>query len=203
MHGDIDALLYIFHTHGYPPDTSYLFLGDYVDRGPHGVECMCLLLALRLLYPRAVSLLRGNHESTLTISYGFRNECLAKLGNDTWETFLCVFNRLPYAALLQDRMLCLHGGLSPSLTTLHDLQGLPRPTPIPDSGLVCDLMWSDPEVGLRGWASNISRGCSYTYGEDVVDRFCEKNDLQLLVRAHQIVDDGYEFFGTGRQVVTV
>ena len=150
IHGNLRALLHIFDTHGYPPDTRYLFLGDYVDRGPHGVECMCLLLAYKVLFPDAVHLLRGNHETGISEMYGFYDECVAKLnmyenfttklpcttlgtglartGTNTgtprynkrmWIDFLCVFNRMPYAALLGDVMLCMHGGLSPTSPRLR------------------------------------------------------------------------------------
>lgn len=200
IHGHLDTLLYIFDTFGYPPDKRYLFLGDYVDRGPDGLECMCLLISYKVLFPDTIHLLRGNHESTITHYYGFYDECARKLNKQAHLHFLCLFDTLPYAALISNSVLCMHGGLSPDLRAIADLERLPRPAPIPDQGLVTDLMWSDPESGLTGWA--IGRGGAYTYGENVVERFCRTNSLQLIVRAHQIVDAGYEFFAN-KKLITV
>jgi serine/threonine-protein phosphatase PP1 catalytic subunit len=85
------------------------------------------------------------------------------------------------------------------------LNTIKRPTDIPDMGLLCDILWSDPEINndtIRGeWGEN-SRGVSYTFGESTLDTFLKNNDLDLICRGHQVVEDGYEFFG-GRKLVTV
>ena len=68
-----------------------------------------------------------------------------------------------------------------------------RPVDVPDVGILCDLLWSDPEREIKGWADN-ERGVSYVFGPDVVATFLKKHDMDLIVRAHQVVEDGYEFF---------
>jgi len=113
-----------------------------------------------------------------------------------------VFDCLPFSAIVEEKILCVHAGLSPELQSLEQLRRIPRPTEIPDAGLLCDLLWSDPEItGIRGWGES-DRGVSFTFGEDVVTKFLARTDLDLICRAHQVVEDGYEFFAK-RQLVTV
>ena len=118
-----------------------------------------------------------------------------------WKAFTEMFNVLPVAAVVDDKILCMHGGLSPELTHLDQLRRVRRPCEVADSGLVCDLLWADPEEGLVGWGQN-DRGVSFTFGTDVVERFLEKHDLDLLCRAHQVVEDGYQFFAK-RSLITI
>ena len=118
-----------------------------------------------------------------------------------WQKFCAVFNVLPFAAIISERIFCVHGGISPHLENLDQIRNLRRPTPIPDDGLICDLVWADPEPEITGWAES-DRGVSYIFGADVISAFLEKYDFDLLVRAHQVVEDGYEFCA-GRQCVTI
>ncbi|KAK4367189.1 hypothetical protein RND71_015069 [Anisodus tanguticus] len=106
-----------------------------------------------------------------------------------------------FLALIDEKILCMHGGLSPDLSSLDQIRNLPRPTAIPDTGLLCDLLWSDPGKDVKGWGMN-DRGVSYTFGPDKVSEFLSKHDLDLVCRAHQVVEDGYEFFAE-RQLVTI
>lgn len=108
---------------------------------------------------------------------------------------------MPVAALVEDKILCMHGGLSPDLITPSQINGIIRPTDVPDTGLLCDLLWADPDSSVKGWGES-ERGVSYVFGGDVVTNFLKKNDLDLICRAHQVVEDGYEFFNK-RQLVTV
>lgn len=102
---------------------------------------------------------------------------------------------------MSDKILCMHGGLSPELSRIQDIRNFSRPCDIPESGIICDLLWSDPHKEITGWGSN-DRGVSFTFGRDVVGKFLEKHDLDLICRAHQVVEDGYEFFAD-RQLVTI
>ncbi|KAK9913620.1 hypothetical protein M0R45_037430 [Rubus argutus] len=106
-----------------------------------------------------------------------------------------------HESLIDDKIFCLHGGLSPDLTNFDQIRNLPRPTDIPDIGLLTDLLWSDPDRDVKGWGMN-DRGVSYTVGPDKVTEFLEKHDLDLICRAQQVVEDGYEFFAN-RQLVTI
>eukprot|EP01118_Nematostelium_gracile_P003658 TRINITY_DN14230_c0_g1_i1.p1 TRINITY_DN14230_c0_g1~~TRINITY_DN14230_c0_g1_i1.p1 ORF type:complete len:327 (-),score=69.57 TRINITY_DN14230_c0_g1_i1:28-1008(-) len=202
VHGQYYDLLRLFDYGGLPPNTNYLFLGDYVDRGKQSLETICLLLCFKVKYPDNIFLLRGNHEcANISRVYGFYDECKRRLSVKTWKIFVECFNCLPVAALIEDKIFCMHGGLSPNLKNLQQITSLPRPVDVPEAGLLCDLLWSDPEKNLDGWGDN-DRNISYTFGADVVHNFLQKHDLDLVVRAHQVVEDGYEFFA-GRRLVTI
>ncbi|CAN0854432.1 Serine/threonine-protein phosphatase PP1 [Linum grandiflorum] len=129
------------------------------------------------------------------------DECKRRFNVRLWKTFTDCFNCLPVAGLIDDKILCMHGGLSPDLTSLDEIRNLSRPADVPDAGLLCDLLWSDPGKDVKGWGMN-DRGVSYTFGPDKVSEFLMKNDMDLICRAHQVVEDGYEFFAD-RQLVTI
>eukprot|EP01121_Diplochlamys_sp_Union-15-3_P013367 TRINITY_DN4138_c0_g3_i2.p1 TRINITY_DN4138_c0_g3~~TRINITY_DN4138_c0_g3_i2.p1 ORF type:complete len:293 (-),score=44.44 TRINITY_DN4138_c0_g3_i2:90-923(-) len=202
IHGQYRDLLKIFDYGGYPPDANYLFLGDYVDRGSNGLETICLLLAYKIKFPENFFLLRGNHESaSINRIYGFYEECKRRYSVRLWRMFTDCFNCLPIAAVIDEKIFCMHGGLSPDLKNLELIRRIKRPTDIPDTGLLCDLLWSDPDKDQKGWGPN-DRGVSFTFGPNVVQKFLEDQDLDLICRAHQVVEEGYEFF-CNRQLVTI
>ncbi|KAK9185303.1 hypothetical protein WN943_025659 [Citrus x changshan-huyou] len=202
IHGQYSDLLRLFEYGGLPPKANYLFLGDYVDRGKQSLETICLLLAYKIKYPENFFLLRGNHEcASINRIYGFYDECKRRFNVRLWKTFTDCFNCLPVAALIDEKILCMHGGLSPDLHSLDQIRSLQRPTDVPDTGLLCDLLWSDPSKDIQGWGMN-DRGVSFTFGADKVTDFLQKHDLDLVCRAHQVVEDGYEFFAN-RQLVTI
>ena len=202
IHGQYYDLLLIFEHCGYPGDYNYLFLGDYVDRGKQSLETICLLLCYKIKYPEKVTLLRGNHESSVTNRiYGFYDECKRRYNIRVWKSFTELFNYLPVAAIIDDKILCMHGGLSPELKNIQNIAEISRPTEIPDTGLLCDLLWSDPDKDVVEYDEN-DRGVSVIFGEKIVLDFNKKNDLDLVIRAHQVVDDGYEFFAQ-RQLITI
>ncbi|XP_041369323.1 serine/threonine-protein phosphatase PP1-beta catalytic subunit-like [Gigantopelta aegis] len=202
IHGQFRDLLRLFDVGGFPPSANYVFLGDYVDRGHQSLETICLLLAYKVKYPENFFLLRGNHEcATMNRTYGFYDECKRRYTIKLWKTFVDCFNCFPVVAIIDSKIFCCHGGLSPELESLDQISRLPRPTDIPDTGLMCDLLWSDPDQGVQGWGES-DRGVSYTFGADVVKAFLRKHDLDLICRAHQVVENGYEFFAN-RQLVTL
>ncbi|XP_031261956.1 serine/threonine-protein phosphatase PP1-like isoform X2 [Pistacia vera] len=202
IHGQYPDLLRLFEYGGFPPDANYLFLGDYVDRGKQSIETICLLLAYKIKYPDNFFLLRGNHEcASINRIYGFYDECKRRFSVRLWKIFTDCFNCLPVAALVDDKILCMHGGLSPELESLNQIRAIKRPIDVPDQGLLCDLLWADPDKDIKGWGEN-DRGVSFTFGADKVAEFLRKHDLDLICRAHQVVEDGYEFFAD-RQLVTI
>ncbi|RNF07243.1 serine/threonine-protein phosphatase PP1 [Trypanosoma conorhini] len=201
VHGQYHDLLRLFDLGGYPPEANYLFLGDYVDRGDQSLESICLLLAYKLRFPESFFLLRGNHESSsINRIYGFFDECKRRYSVRLWKQFTDTFNCMPVAGLVEGRILCMHGGLSPELRQLDQIRCILRPTDVPDSGLICDLLWADPGDCV-GWGEN-DRGVSWTFGQDIVQKALKEFDLDLICRAHQVVDAGYEFFAA-RRLVTV
>jgi serine/threonine-protein phosphatase PP1 catalytic subunit len=202
IHGQYPDLIRLFEMSGSPPNANFLFLGDYVDRGKQSLETILLLLCYKLKYPENFFLLRGNHEcANVTRVYGFYDECKRRCNIKTWKTFIDTFNTLPIAAIVAEKIFCVHGGLSPSLSHMDDIRNIARPTDVPDYGLLNDLLWSDPADMDSDWEAN-ERGVSYCFGKKVITQFLERHNFDLVCRAHMVVEDGYEFFND-RVLVTV
>jgi len=193
IHGQFYDLMELFRVGGECPDTNYLFMGDFVDRGFYSVETFLLLLALKVRYPDRITLIRGNHESRqITQVYGFYDECLRKYGSvNVWRYCTEIFDYLSLAAVIEDRVFCVHGGLSPSINTLDDVRSIDRRQEVPHDGAMCDLMWSDPEE-LEGWGLS-PRGAGYLFGGDIVKQFKQTNGIDIISRAHQLVMEGYKW----------
>lgn len=203
IHGQFHDLMELFRVGGSPPNTNYLFLGDYVDRGYNSVETFILLMLLKCRYPDRITLIRGNHESRqITQVYGFYDECVRKYGSgQVWKHCTEIFDYLSLAAVIDGKLFCVHGGLSPSIATLDQIRVLDRKIEVPHEGPMCDLLWSDPEEGCSGWGIS-PRGAGYLFGGDAAELFCENNDFLRICRAHQLVMEGYKLHFRKR-VVTV
>ena len=202
IHGQYYDLLRLFEYQGFPPDANYLFLGNYVDFGKQSLETICLLLVYKIKYPENFFLLRGNHEcASINRLHGFYDECMRRYNIRLWKTFTDCFNCLPVAAIIDEKLFCCHGGLSPDMQSMEQIRRIMRPTDVPDQGLLCDLLWADPDKETNGWGENDS-GVSFTFGPEIVSKFLTKHGLDLVVRGHQVVEDGYEFFAK-RQLVTL
>ncbi len=149
-------MLHIFDFCGTPPETNFLFLGDYVDRGKQSIETISLLLAYKIKYKNNIFLLRGNHESeVINKAYGFLDECRRRFSVKLFKVFNDCFNCLPIVASIDNKILCMHGGLSPELHTLNQLKELRRPTEIPDKG---------------NYSTNIKAYCVIYYGLIQIER---------------------------------
>lgn len=203
IHGQIYDLLELFRTGGEIPNSRYVFLGDYVDRGYNGVETLELLLCLKVKYPEHITLLRGNHESRqVCFTYGFYEEINRKYGNtNPWNYFNDLFDYLPLAALIEGKIFCVHGGLSPFLATVDQIRLINRKMEIPHDGPFCDLMWSDPD-DIETWIMSC-RGAGWLYGSRPVEEFNHINGLELICRAHQLVMEGYKYWFKKSNLVTV
>ncbi len=202
IHGQFHDLLELFRTGGECPETSYIFMGDFVDRGYNSVETMTLLLLLKARYPYRITLLRGNHESRqITQVYGFYDECMRKYGNaNPWRYCTELFDWCPLAAVVDGRVLCVHGGLSPEVRTIDQMRLIDRKQEIPHAGAFCDLMWSDPD-DIETWAVS-PRGAGWLFGSKVTQEFNHINGLELICRAHQLVQEGYKYM-FNEELVTV
>ena len=205
IHGQFYDLMNIFQKGGELPEQKYVFLGDYVDRGYHSVETLEYLLCLKLKYQGRITLLRGNHESRqISVEYGFYEEIQRKYGNtNPWRYFNDLFDYLPIAAIIEKKIFCVHGGISPSLLTVDQMRLIDRKIEICTNRALADLMWSDPDEDIDTWLEN-SRGAGYLFGWMAVDKFNRTNGLELICRAHQLEMEGYKYwFGSYKSVVTV
>ncbi|KAK6753317.1 hypothetical protein RB195_012736 [Necator americanus] len=207
IHGQYADLLNIFEECGWPFEKKYLFLGDYVDRGRNSLEVLVLVLALQIRFPQNVFLLRGNHEiKAVNKGYGFYGDLRLRYSErNEYDSILDavgkVYSQLPLAALLCEKILCLHGGLSPKLSSIDDIRNIKRGGGEP-SGLVEDLLWSDPSPTCTGFQANAERGCSFVFGSDVIAEKCQKMGILMIVRGHQAVDEGFEI-SPDRKIITL
>ncbi len=167
--------------------------GDYVDRGLFSVETISLLVCLKLRYPQRVHLIRGNHESRgVTQSYGFYTECNRKYGNaNVWHYFTDMFDFLTLSVVINNQIFCVHGGLSPSIHSIDQIKIIDRFREIPHEGPMADLVWSDPDPE-RDEFSLSPRGAGYTFGAQVVKKFLDVNNMNHILRAHQLCQEGYQ-----------
>lgn len=202
IHGQFHDLMELFKIGGLSPDTNYLFMGDYVDRGYYSVETVTLLVCLKVRFKERVFIIRGNHESRqITQVYGFYDECQRKYGNpEVWRYFTDLFDYMPLTALINEEIFCLHGGLSPSIDTLENIRNLDRVQEVPHEGPMCDLLWSDPD-DREGWGIS-PRGAGYTFGQDISEQFKHVNGIRLIARAHQLVMEGFNW-SHDKNVVTI
>eukprot|EP00854_Cymbomonas_tetramitiformis_P023143 gene23143-28007_t len=204
IHGQLVDLLLLFQLYGLPQHRTgdihlinYIFLGDFVDRGPHSMEVVAMLFALKIVYPTRVTLIRGNHEDRkINInSYGLLRECTrrcgASEGPEIWEQINLAFDFLPLGCRVEKRILCVHGGIGKHVASVEQIQAIQRPLFAPcDIDLVNDLLWSDPSKNDHecGVHRNDGRATSYVYGPDRVREFCMLNGLDLIIRAHQRIN---------------
>ncbi|KAJ8446152.1 hypothetical protein Cgig2_015923 [Carnegiea gigantea] len=220
LHGQFGDLMRLFDEYGAPSTAGdiayidYLFLGDYVDRGQHSLETIALLLALKVEHPLNVHLIRGNHEAAdINALFGFRIECIERMGERdgiwAWHRFNRLFNWLPLAALIEKKIICMHGGIGRSINHVEQIEIIQRPITMEAGSIVLmDLLWSDPTEndsveGLRPNARGpglVTFGCMLLMQPDRVMEFCNNNDLQLIVRAHECVMDGFERFAQGHLI---
>lgn len=216
LHGQFGDLMRLFAEYGFPSTAGdityidYLFLGDYVDRGQHSLETITLLLALKIEYPENFHLIRGNHEAAdINALFGFRLECIERMGESdgiwAWTRFNQLFNYLPLAALIEKKIICMHGGIGRSINTVEQIEKLERPITMDVGSIILmDLLWSDPTENdsIEGLRPNARGPGLVTFGPDRVTDFCKRNKLQLIIRAHECVMDGFERFAQG-QLITL
>lgn len=199
VHGQFYDVLNIFEINGLPSTSNpYLFNGDFVDRGSFAVPVILTFFAFKLLYPNAFHMTRGNHETiTMNSIYGFQGEVLHKYDKRCFDLFTEAFNLLPLGAVLERKVLVVHGGLfSRDGVTLDDIRKINRNRQPPESGLMCEVLWSDPQP-FNGRAPS-KRGVGLSFGPDVTKRFLKENKLELLVRSHEVKASGYEVMHDGK-----
>jgi len=224
IHGQFFDLMRLVETAGRPSKTKYLFLGDYVDRGQFSTEVVFYLFAQKIMYHRTFFMIRGNHECRhLTQFFNFREECIYKYDLDIYDEVMNAFDNLPLAATINHKFFCIHGGLSPDISTLSDILDLDRHRETPREGPFCDLLWADPyddqpkslnpdaedysdrpiQSPTTWFSYNETRQCSYVFGIDATKEFLKRNKLTAIIRAHEAQIDGYKFSMTKGQIPRV
>ncbi|XP_046578968.1 serine/threonine-protein phosphatase 5-like [Haliotis rubra] len=199
IHGQFYDLMNIFSLNGEPSeDNPYLFNGDFVDRGSFSVECIMTLFSLKLLYPNHFFMARGNHESvTMNQMYGFDGEVKSKYTSQMAQLFTEVFNWLPLAHCINNKVMVMHGGLfSEDTVTLDDIRKVERNRQPPETGIMCELLWSDPQP--QPGRSTSKRGVGVQFGPDVTKKFLQYNNLDYVIRSHEVKNDGYEMAHDGK-----
>jgi len=213
VHGQFFDLLRLMEAGGDPASNQYLFLGDYVDRGCFSTEVVFYLYAHKITYPDSFFMLRGNHECRhLTAFFNFKDECLYKYDDDVYDAIMDSFDTLPISATINKKFFCVHGGLSPDIRSLREIQDLNRFREVPRDGPFCDLLWSDPvdeaavetehvdDDDAHNWFShNETRQCSFVYGVEAVQTFLKKNHLTAIIRAHEVQYNGYKMHFVNKQ----
>jgi len=179
-------------------NNPYLFNGDFVDRGSFSVECIFILFGFKLLYPNHFFMSRGNHESeNMNKMYGFEGEVKAKYSGNMCDLFTEVYNWLPLCHCINSRVLVMHGGLfSKDDVKLDDIRATERNRQPPEDGIMCELLWSDPQPMYGRSPSKRGVGCQF--GPDVTRRFLENNKLDYIIRSHEVKDNGYEVTHDGK-----
>lgn len=202
LHGSLQDLVRIFNNTSPPPKTKYLFLGDYVDRGPFSLEVLLMLFTYLCLYPECIYLIRGNHEFSIVCSeYSFKEEVVAAYNMEIYNKLLEVFSFIPLACVLDHFIFCVHGGISPELENVEIISNIRRPIPTAGS-LVENLVWSDPVyTGFTGYGLS-PRGKGLTFGPSAIKYFYEKTNMRCIIRGHQVIDTGIEMQGE-YSVITV
>lgn len=211
IHGQFYDLLNLVEMAGDPRKDHFLFLGDYVDRGMFSTEVVLYLAALKVNFPDKIFMLRGNHECRLLTShFNFMEECSHKYDSEVYYVFMELFDVLPIAAYVDNnigRFLLVHGGISPELLDLAQINEIDRFVEPPGEGLLCDLLWSDPidestgdglnEQEMLEWDSvdyvpNPDRGCSWVFGYSAIVEFLEQLNLVSVIRAHEVQKAGFK-----------
>lgn len=200
IHGHILDLYRIFQLNGLPPEKTYLFLGDIVDRGEYGTESLILIFILKILYPKHIFLIRGNHEfaSNSKANGSFYIEfCALYNHNDAlFNLVLMAFAYIPLAAevsIAGKRYICVHGGIDPNLAQISQLNTLKRPIWLA-SGIVEGLVWSDPDEKQTIPYIGSPRGNGYLFNKDAFDTFLRENHYDKMIRGHQFVNGYAECF---------
>ncbi len=200
IHGNLETLQKLIDMIDEKKPEIVIFLGDIVDRGTNQLECLILVLALKIRYPNKYYLLKGNHETLeMNKAYGFFQEFKRRFNdNKKFDEVLAVYNVLPFCALVNKSILCLHGGIPEDIAILRKLRGLKPGDFVSKSKTVSkslvQIMWNDPKSNLKGFSESFRGPGIKFFGEDVFNDFMKEYNLKYLIRAHEVFPEGYRWF---------
>ncbi|TXT58778.1 MAG: Serine/threonine-protein phosphatase 1 [Promethearchaeota archaeon] len=205
IHGNLESLLKIYEIIKKQDPTYIIFLGDIVDRGEFQLECLIFVLALKILYPNKYYLLKGNHETVeMNKYYGFYNIFMTEFNQySQFSEITTLYNRLPICIIVNNAILCLHGGIPENFEIIEELKKLHKnkidsTLPQPIQHAIFQMMWNDPKEGLARFMDNFRGSGIKYYGYEVFEEFMNKNKLKYLIRAHEVFPGGYRWFFDNR-----
>ena len=170
-----------------------VFMGDYVDRGTHQAQVANYLFARKILDPDGLILLRGNHEfKEINLKFGFSDVIMEKYSETIYWLYNVGFSTMPLAAVLNNNTIGLHGGVASNIRYLKDIENLPAHQLSGYDDRLGNL-WNDPNEDHDGFKANKKRKVFYSFGRDVFDRFMKDNDLELMVRGHEEIEEGFRY----------
>ncbi len=198
-HGDFNSTKKIVKLFLDGKYNYIVFLGDYVDRGISQIENINYVLCLKLFYPESVILLRGNHETPLAnLYYGFYYEILRKLDKKFYDLYSELFAKMPYAVLANNHILALHGGIAENLKTIQQIENIEKNLIDVRDPMVLQILWNDPSDDVLGFQPSMRGPGIRVFGKDVFEEFAKKNDIELMIRAHEVFSEGYRYFFEGK-----
>ena len=197
IHGDLNSLKALIKLIQGSQPEHVIFLGDLVDRGPYQLECLILVLCLKILEPNRYHVIRGNHETLeMNQAYGFYNEFIQKFTNfDNFNGILHLYELLPTCILINDKILCFHGGIPTDLFFLNKLKNLKPQDANPEiSKTLYQMIWNDPKEEVTGFSPSYRGPGIFFFGKDVFEEFMDQNQLDYVIRAHECFIEGYRWF---------
>ena len=204
IHGDLNTLLQIIKIIKEKNPELVIFLGDIVDRGPKQLECFLMVIILKILHPQKYYLLKGNHETLeMNQKYGFFQDFMSRFKNiEKFNEILMIYNVLPLCALVNNSILCLHGGIPQDFEILDKLKNIKTK----ELGIyintlsqnLTQIMWNDPKSNLQGFSESFRGPGINFFGEDVFETFLKENNLKFVIRSHELFPEGYRWFFHGR-----
>lgn len=202
LHGHIFDLFRILNYYrNFDEQLNFLFLGDLIDRGNFSLGTILYIFALKVCYPKRVWIIRGNHEfSQIFISNGFAED-LSNYSVELIYEFSQTFSYIPFAAIIDNYALCVHGGIGPSVKSVKDIQQIKRPVSSFEQSIVTDLVWSDPSMTKNDFTPSV-RGSGWLFGTDVISNFLKESDLEILIRGHQCISSGVSL-SNNKKVITI
>ena len=201
LHGHFEDICHIISKFGFPPDARYIFLGDLVDRGINSMSIVLSLYAMKVQFPNDIFIIRGNHESEkLSKTQGFFSELMMAYKDEAmYNAFLEVFNYTPLAALVNNNVLCVHGGFNGSIKSLSQIERIQRPITKVDGDFIASLLWSDPTEKIDDFQPS-PRGLGVLYGQKAFQNFLKNTGVRYVVRGHECVKEGVKPMFDGKLI---
>ncbi len=191
-HGDLETTMKIIGNF-LEKENTVIFLGDYVDRGPYQAENINYLLEKKINYQNKLFLLRGNHETpSMNLYYGFYSNVISKYSIDVYNHYVKVFSLLPYAAIINNKIFCVHGGIAEGLSSVKQIKNIPKGEIDPSSPLIIQILWNDPRENIKDFEPSIRGPGIKFFGKNVLKKFLEKNNLKIMIRSHEPPIKGYD-----------